>query len=136
MSLPNLTTQAPLFATLTPEFFAPEDRDRLFARQIFPLLLQARPALQQAYCDDNGRPGLEPVVLAGVTVLQFLEGIPDREALQMLRYHVGWNFALNLTLGQPLFHPTSLVYFRNPLGEKKLSHVVFAQILIRREPTR
>jgi hypothetical protein len=129
MSLPHLTTQAPLFTTLTPEFFAPEDRYRLFARQIFPLLLQARPALQQAYCDDNGRPGLEPVVLAGVTVLQFLEGIPDREALQMLRYHVGWNFALNLTLGQPLFHPTSLVYFRNRLGEKKLSHVVFAQIL-------
>ena len=74
MSLPNLTTQAPLFATLTPEFFAPEDRYRLFARQIFPLLVQARPALQQAYCDDNGRPGLEPVVLAGVTVLQFLFG--------------------------------------------------------------
>ncbi len=26
MSLPNLSTQAPLFATLTPEFFAPEER--------------------------------------------------------------------------------------------------------------
>jgi len=129
MSLPSLAAQAPLFATLTPEFFAPEDRYRLFARQIFPLLLQARPALQKAYCDDNGRPGLEPVVLAGVTVLQYLEGMPDREALQMLRYHVGWNFALNLALGQPLFHPTSLVYFRNRLNEKKLGHVVFAQIL-------
>lgn len=129
MSVPNLTTQAPLFATLTPEFFAPEDRYRLFARQIFPLLLQARPSLQEAYCDGNGRPGLEPVVMAGVTVLQFLEGVPDREALQMLHYHLGWNFALNLTLGQPLFHPTSLVYFRNRLSEKKLGHVVFAQIL-------
>lgn len=129
MSLPNLATQAPLFATLTPEFFAPEDRYRLFARHIFPLLLQARPALEKAYCGDNGRPGLEPVVLAGVTVLQFLEGIPDREALQMLHYHLGWNFALNLTVGQPLFHPTSLVYFRNRLSEKKLGHVIFAQIL-------
>lgn len=56
MSLPNLTTQAPLFATLTPEFFAPEDRYRLFARRIFPLLLQARPALEKACCDGNGRP--------------------------------------------------------------------------------
>ena len=129
MSLPHLTTQAPLFTTLTPEFFAPEDRYRLFARRIFPLLLQARPALLKAYCHDNGRPGLEPAVMAGVTVLQFLEGVPDREALQMLRYHVGWNFALNLTLGQPLFHPTSLVYFRNRLSEKNLGQVVFAQIL-------
>lgn len=129
MSLPNLDTQAPLFATLTPEFFASGDRYRLFLGKIFPLLLQARPVLQSAYCLDNGRPGLEPLIMAGVTVLQFLEGIPDRKAVEMLHYHLGWNFALNLTLGQPLFHPTSLVYFRNRLIEKKLDHVVFAQIL-------
>ncbi len=129
MSLPNLDTQEPLFATLTPEFFAPGDRYRLFGKRIFPLLLQARPTLQRAYCLENGRPGLEPLIMAGVTVLQFLEGVPDRQAVEMLHYHLGWNFALNLTPGQPLFHPTSLVYFRNRLMEKKLGHVVFAQIL-------
>jgi hypothetical protein len=129
MSLPHLDTQAPLFATLTPEFFAPEDRHRLFGSKIFPLLLQARPALQRAYCLDNGRPVLEPLIMAGVTVLQFLEGISDRQAVGMLHYHLGWNFALNLAPGQPLFHPTSLVCFRNRLIEKKLGRVVFAQIL-------
>jgi hypothetical protein len=129
MSLPHLSTQGPLFATVTPEFFAAEDRYRLFAQRIFPLLVQARPALQKAYCPDNGRPGLEPVLMAGVSVLQFLEGVPDRQAVEMLRYHLGWNFALNLTLGQGVFHPTSLVYFRDRLVENQLGHVVFAQIL-------
>jgi hypothetical protein len=128
MSLPRLSTQSPLFATVTTDFFAPEDRYRLFAEKIFPLILRGRAALEGAY-STKGRPGLEPAVLAGVTVLQFLEGVPDRQAAQMLRYHLGWNFALNCTIGQSVFHPTSLVYFRARLAQKNLGGVVFAQVL-------
>jgi len=128
MSLPRLSTQSPLFATVTTDFFAPEDRYRLFAEKIFSLILRVRPALEGAY-STKGRPGLEPAVLAGVTVLQFLEGVPDRQAAQMLRYHLGWNFALNCTIGQSVFHPTSLVYFRARLAQKNLGGVVFAQVL-------
>lgn len=128
MSLPRLSTQSPLFATVTTDFFAPEDRYRLFAEKVFPLILRARAALEEAY-STKGRPGLEPVLLAGVTVLQFLEGVPDRQAADMLRYHLGWNFALNRTVGPSVFHPTSLVYFRARLVEKNLDGVVFAQVL-------
>jgi hypothetical protein len=84
MSLPRLFTQYPLFATVTTDFFAPEDRHRLFAEKIFPLILRARPALEKA-CSTKGRPGLEPAVLAKVTLLQFVEGVPDRQAVEMLR---------------------------------------------------
>jgi hypothetical protein len=128
MSLPRLCTQSPLFATVTADFFAPDDRYRLFAGKIFPLVLRTRPALEGAY-STKGRAGLEPALLAGVTVLQFLEGVPDRQAAEMLRYHLGWNFALNRTIGQRVFHPTSLVYFRARMAEKNLEGVVFAQVL-------
>src|SRR5580700_8631580 len=114
MSLPPFSSQACLFSTaaIGTELFAETDRYRLFAGKIYPLLVQARGALLEAYCPDNGRPAAEPVLLLGVSLLQFLEGVPDRQAVDLLRYHAGWNFALNRQLGEALFHPTTLSYFR------------------------
>lgn len=64
----------------------------------------------------GARTALEPVLMLGVSLLQDLDGVPDRQAVEMLRYHAGWNFALNRQLGDPMFHPSSLVNFRNRLG--------------------
>jgi hypothetical protein len=47
----------------------------------------------------NGRPGIEPVVLLGVLIFQFLERVPDRQAAELAKYHLGWKLALNLRLG-------------------------------------
>jgi len=120
MSLPSLTTQAPLFATLTPEFFAPEDRYRLFARKVYPVLARVRAKLEACYCADNGRIAVEPVLLLGVSLLQYLEAVPDRQAVDLLHYHAGWNFALNRQVGDELFHPTTLVNFRQRLLDHDL----------------
>jgi transposase len=131
MSLAALKAQSEFFSTavLTGSLFEATDRYRLFADKIYPLLLPAREAVAKSYCADNGRPGIEPVWLLGTSLLQYLEGVPDRQAVEMLRYHAGWNFALNRTIGQEVFHPTVLVYFRNRLIEHELSQVVFAKIL-------
>jgi transposase len=131
MSLPKLDRQSQLFSTaaLTGQVFGADDRFRLFAEKIYPLLVQAREKMEPAYCQHNGRPGMEPVVLLGVSVLQYLEGLPDRQAVEQLRYHVGWNLALNRTVGQEGFHPTTLVYFRQRLIENDLSDVIFSTIL-------
>jgi len=131
MSLPKLDGQGQLFSTaaLTGQVFAEDDRYRLFAERIYPLLVEARQEVEKAYCENNGRPGIEPVVLLGISVLQFLEGMPDRQAVEQLRYHVGWNLALNRTVGQEVFHPTVLVYFRQRLIDHELSEVVFSTIL-------
>jgi transposase len=108
----------------------PTDRFRLFAERIYPLLVRARTVLEQdAYCLDNGRTGIEPVWLMGLTVLQYMERVPDRQAIELLRYHVGWNVALHRSLEEPTFHPTVLVYFRQRLEEHSLSGLVFQQIL-------
>jgi transposase len=131
MSLPALDAQSQLFsiAARSDQLFAANDRYRLFAEKIYPLLLRARKDLASAYCADNGRPAVEPVLLLGVSLLQYLEGAPDRQAVDLLRYHSGWNFALNRNLGEAVFHPTVLVYFRDRLKQHELSQVVFAQIL-------
>jgi hypothetical protein len=64
-----------------------------------------------------------------VSILQFLDGEPDRAAVEMLRYHAGWSFALNRQLGDPVFHATTLVNFRARLLEHELSPVGFEAIL-------
>lgn len=131
MSLPTLNAQSQFFSTaaLTDQVFAATDRYRLFAQKIYPLLLEVRDEVAKAYCVDNGRPAVEPVWLLGVSLLQYLEGAPDRQAVDLLRYHAGWNFALNRSLGEAVFHPTVLVYFRDRLKQQQLSQVVFAKIL-------
>jgi len=67
--------------------------------------------------------------MLGVSILQDLDGVPDRQAVEMLRYHAGWNFALNRQLGDAVFHPTSLVNFRNRLEEHQQRALGFKTIL-------
>jgi transposase len=131
MSLPSFSTQAELFsiAGLSSSLFPETDRYRLFARMIFPLVAGARQELEKCYCPDNGRVALEPVLLLGVSLLQELDGMPDRQAIEMLRYHAGWNFALNRQLGDKLFHHTTLVNFRQRLIEHDQSALGFQSIL-------
>ena len=75
------------------------------------------------------RGDLEPVLLLGVSLLQYLEAMPDRQAVDLLRYHAGWNFALNRQVGDEVFHPTTLVNFRQRLLDHDLSPIGFALVL-------
>ena len=131
MSLPAFSTQAELFSTagLSGCLFGPTDRYRLFALKIYPVLVEARSQLQGCYCADNGRVALEPVLLLGVSLLQYLEAIPDRQAVELLRYHAGLNFALNRQLGDDMFHPTTLVNFRQRLLDHDLSQLGFTAVM-------
>jgi hypothetical protein len=55
--------------------------------------------------------------------------MPDRQAVEMMRYHAGWNFALNRQVGDEVFHSTSLVNFRNRLGQHQQGTLAFSTIL-------
>ena len=131
MSLPSFSTQSELFSTagLSTSLFAPTDRYRLFAKLVYPRLAGNRAVLDKCYCAENGRVALEPVLMLGTSILQYLDGVPDRQAVEMLRYHAGWNFALNRQLGDEVFHPSSLVNFRHRLEEHQQSAVGFTTIL-------
>jgi Transposase DDE domain/Transposase domain (DUF772) len=121
MSLPKLDTQGSLFESLgsvAGNLFSDQDKYKLFATKIWPLLAKSREELASCYVLDNGRPGIEPIVLLGVLIFQFLERVPDRQAAELVKYHLGWKLALNLDLNFKGIHHTSLSYFRERLLEK------------------
>jgi transposase len=132
MSLPQFDVQGSLFESLgsiAPQLFGDQDKYQLFARKVWPVLARCREQLAECYTCDNGRPGVEPVVLLGVLIFQFLERVPDRQAVEMVKYHLGWKLALNLKLGDPGFHSTTLVYFRQRLLEHAKSDLAFRAVL-------
>ena len=131
MSLPDFKRQTQLFGIYGPAGLelAPEDRYRLFGEKIYALLVGARPELEKCYCEDNGRPSVEPVLVLGVTLLQFVEKVPDREAVERLRYHLGWKYALNHEVNEAVFDSTVLVRFRGKLLEHEQGRLLFERIL-------
>lgn len=131
MSLPCFSSQSELFSFtgLSGSLFAPTDPYRLFAQKVYPALADARVQLETCYCVENGRVAVEPVLLIGVSLLQYLECVPDRQAVEMLRYHVGWNFALNRHVGDLIFHHSTLSNFRQRLQDHELSPIAFQTVL-------
>ena len=132
MSLPKFDLQGFLFESLgsiAPDLFDEKDKYKLFATKVWPLLAGCREELAQCYEPENGRPGIEPVVLLGVLIFQFMERVPDRQAVEMVKYHLGWKLALNLKLGADGFHPTTLVHFRQRLLEAGKSGLAFGVVL-------
>ena len=93
------------------EMFGASNCYRLFRDKIVPQLLTLGGQLEKLYCEENGRPGIDPVLLCGVTLLQFMEKASDRRAAEQVVYHLGWKYALDLELTYEGFHPTVLVYF-------------------------
>jgi transposase len=131
MSLKPIDPQRSFYhtSTLCGEMFAPTDRYRLFREKILPKLFALRDKLESLYCENNGRPAVDPVLLAGVTLLQFMEKVADRLAAEQVVYHLGWKYALDLELSEEGFHATVLVYFRDRLEENKAERLIFDEIL-------
>lgn len=125
MSLAEFNTQINLFNLQKQLNFAESDKYRLFFEKIYPELVNVRKRISKYYCSDNGRPGIEPVLLLGVSLLQFMERVPDRQAIEQLRYHTGWKYALNQELNAEVFDASVLVRFRNRLTENKEGRMIF-----------
>jgi len=127
MSLPKNRDQGSFFdaSYLLDGLFKERDRFRLFQDKILPVLRNIRSTLDEMYCQDDGRPAIDPTIMAGVAVLQFMEKTPDRKAIEMVRLHLGWKFALDLPIDFSGFHATSLVTFRNRLVEEEHARIVF-----------
>lgn len=132
MSLPTFDVQGSLFESLgsiAADLFDEKDKYKLFARKIWPLLARYREELAECYEPENGRPGIEPVMLLGVMIFQFLERVPDRQAAELVKYHLGWKLALNLELAADGFHPTTLVHFRQRLLGAGKSDIALRAVL-------
>jgi transposase len=61
---------------------------------------------------EDGQPGLAPWRLALVTILQFRENLPDRQAAEAVRARIDWKYLLGLELTDPGFDFSVLSEFR------------------------
>jgi IS5 family transposase len=95
--------------------FLAEHRWRLFPDELFADL----------FGSGRGRPSVPADVIATVLVLQSLEGLSDREALQALRTDLRWKVAAGLTLDDEGFHPTVLTLWRNKLRKSDRPQRIF-----------
>src|ERR671912_773995 len=84
------------------------------------LAIRVRDALGELFDDGQfvglfgvrGRPALSPARLALVSVLQFAEGLSDRQAADAVRGRIDWKYALGLELADTGFDASVLREFR------------------------
>lgn len=79
----------------------------------------------------RGQPAEAPFRLALITVLQFLEGLADRQAAEAGRARIDWKYLLCLELDEPGFDYSVLCEFRARLLEGGAEQRVFEQVLFR-----
>lgn len=77
----------------------------------------------------EGKPGISPVILAFVTVFQFMERLPDRQAAESVRMRMDWKYALHLPLAYEGFDYSVLSEFRDRLLEHQAEGRVFEQLV-------
>jgi len=78
---------------------------------------------------SEGKPGYSPVILAFVSVFQFMERLADRQAAQAVRMRLDWKYALHLPLEDSGFDFSVLSEFRDRLIEGKAEQRVFEKLV-------
>ncbi|MCA1683780.1 MAG: transposase, partial [Actinobacteria bacterium] len=95
--------------------FLAAHRQRLFPDALFADLFPS----------GRGRPSVPADVIATVLVLQSLEGLSDRDAVERLRCDIRWKVAAGLALDDEGIHPSTLTYWRNRLRTSAAPQRIF-----------
>ncbi len=110
----------------SPGFGEIPEGTRQVAEAAFPKgnrVMAIRDQLGPVYADEQfadlfpvrGQPAESPARLALVTVLQFMEGLTDRQAADAVRSRIDWKYILGLELTDAGFHYSVLSEFRTRL---------------------
>ena len=117
----------------------PEETARI-ARAAYPrgtIYLQLRDEFGTIYEDADfvnlyprrGQPAAAPWRLALVSVMQFREGLSDRQAADAVRGRLDWKYLLGLEVDDPGFDASVLVEFRQRLLANKEESLLFDLLL-------
>jgi transposase len=123
------------------ERIIPEETVRV-ARAAFPkgsVYMRMRDTLGPLYTDEafaglfprRGQPAESPARLALVTIMQFAEGLSDRQAADAVRSRIDWKYALGLELTDPGFDASVLSEFRSRLLTGDVTHLLLERMLER-----
>jgi transposase len=110
------------------------------ARAAFPKghrYLRLADELDMLFTDDafralfptHGQPARPPWRLALVTILQFAEGLSDRQAANAVRSRIDWKYVLRLELTDPGFDGSILSEFRSRLIAGAAEYLLFDTLL-------
>jgi transposase len=110
------------------------------ARAAFPKshrYLRVADELETLFTDDtflslfptHGQPAHPPWRLALVTILQFAEGLSDRQAANAVRSRIDWKYVLRLELTDPGFDASVLSEFRTRLIAGAAESLLFDTLL-------
>lgn len=83
------------------------------------------------YCEDNGRPSIPPTQMVLLMILQYHEGLSDREAVEHSAYDLRWAAVLRRPAGQRLCARSTLVEFRARLALRDGVDRIFDRVLQR-----
>jgi transposase len=119
----------------------PEETRRI-AQAAFPrgnVYMRLRDELGTIYEDHlfaalypaRGQPAESPWRLALTTVMQFAEGLSDRQAADAVRSRIDWKYALSLELSDPGFNHTVLSEFRTRLAAGQAEQLLLETLLAR-----
>lgn len=90
-------------------------RDEVFPDELFADL----------FSSGRGRPSVPGPVIASVLVLQALQGLSDRDAVEALRCDLRWKVACGLSLDHEGLHSTTLTLWRARLRESDSPQRIF-----------
>ena len=101
------------------------------------LAMRLRDSLAELYQDEQfaalypvaGQPAYAPWRLAIVTVLQYREGLTDRQAADAVRERIDWKYSLGLDLTDPGFDFSLLSEFRLRLVEAGAETLLLDRLL-------
>jgi transposase len=113
-------------AALGQKLLAPSNPYRVIGDHLAALLDDAQFA---ALYEPTGRAALSPALLALVTLFQYMEDLPDREAATQVVVRLDWKYAMHLAVDDPGFDFSCLCYFRRRLLEHDAERLVFERIL-------
>ncbi len=110
------------------------------AKAAFPkgnIYLRMRDELGVFFSDNNfnslfsqkGKPAFCPWRLALITIMQYVEGLTDRQAADAVRSRLDWKYALGLELTDSGFDFSVLSQFRDRLIKGGLEQQLFEQML-------
>jgi transposase len=117
----------------------PEETARI-AHAAYPkgnVFMHMRDELGTIYQDESfahlfshtGQPAEAPWRLALVTIMQFAEGLSDRQAADAVRGRIDWKYALGLELADPGFDASVLSEFRTRLVERHAEEQLLTVLL-------
>ena len=114
-----------------PELFSVFNMETLIPRNHLLREIDAKVDLEfvremtaELYCENNGRPSVDPVLFIRICLLTHLYNIPsDRQVCEEIQYNLAYRWFCRLSMADQVPDHSSLTRIRDRLGEKTFKDI-------------